>query len=32
MNLQVRTQAHARNQGGPMPGTFGSNRPAENVK
>lgn len=30
MNLQVRTPAHARNRGGPKPGTFGSNKPAAN--
>jgi hypothetical protein len=29
MDLLVRTQVHARNQEGPMQGTFGSNKPAK---
>jgi hypothetical protein len=29
MDLLVRIQVHARNQEGPMQGTFGSNKPAK---
>jgi hypothetical protein len=32
INLPVRTPTHVRNQGGPVQGTFGSNKPAEHER